>query len=138
MARKKVFISYDHSEDVHYKRLLDAWDANTNFEFEFDNHSPSVAIDSNEAAVIKAALTKKMKEAQYLLVIVGKKTYTSKWVNWEIERAKQSDIKLKLAAVKLDREYTSPSGLLGVGTSWAYSFTQDSIISALNKATHNY
>jgi len=138
VARKKIFISYDHSEDAHYKRLLDAWDTNTNFEFEFDNRSPSVAIDSNQASAIKAALTKKMKDAQYLLVIVGKKTYTSKWVNWEIERAKQSDIKLKLAAVKLDREYTSPSGLLGVGTSWAYSFTQDSIISALNKATHNY
>lgn len=138
MARKKVFISYDHSEDVHYRRLLDAWDANTNFEFEFDNRSPSVAIDSNQASAIKAALTKKMKDAQYLLVIVGKKTHTSKWVNWEIERAKQSDIKLKLAAVKPDREYTSPSGLLGVGTAWAYSFTQDSIISALSKATNNY
>ncbi len=138
MARKKVFISYDHSEDVHYKRLLDAWDENTHFEFEFDNRSPSVAIDSNQAAVIKAALAKKMKDAEYLLVIVGKKTHTSKWVNWEIGRAKQSDIKLKLAAVKLDREHTSPSGLLGVGTAWTYSFTQDGIISALNKATNNY
>src|SRR5438067_1895390 len=118
VARKKVFISYDHSEDVHYKRLLDAWDANTNFEFEFDNHSPRVAIDSTEAAVIKAALTRKMKEAEYLLVIVGKKTYTSKWVNWEIKQVKQSDTKLKLAAVKLDRGYISPSGLLGVGTAW--------------------
>ena len=67
MARKKVFISYDHSEDVHYKRLLEAWDANTNFEFEFDNRSPGVAIDSNQASVTKAALTKKMKEALYLL-----------------------------------------------------------------------
>src|SRR5258708_30746730 len=122
MTKKKVFISYDHSEDVHYKRLLEAWDANTNFEFEFDNRSPSVAIDSNNAGAVKAALTKKMKEAKYLLVIIGKKTYTSKWVDWEIERAKQSDIKLKLAAVKIDRAYTSPTGLLGVNTSWTYSF----------------
>jgi hypothetical protein len=26
MANHAVFISYDHSEDVHYKRLLEAWD----------------------------------------------------------------------------------------------------------------
>jgi hypothetical protein len=76
----KVFISYDHSEDVHYKRLLEAWDANSGFDFEFDNRSPSTAIDSVAAAVIKAVLTSKMKEATHLLVIVGAKTYMSKWV----------------------------------------------------------
>lgn len=138
MAKKKVFISYDHSEDAHYKYLLSAWDANSNFEFEFDNRSPSVAIDSTDAVVIKAALTRMMKEADYLLVIVGKKTYTSKWVTWEIDRAKQSDVKLKLAAVKIDRTYTTPPGLLGVGTSWAYSFLQSSVIDALNSAKNNY
>ena len=34
MARPKVFVSYDHSEDVHYKRLLQAWDANPDFDFD--------------------------------------------------------------------------------------------------------
>ena len=138
MAEKKVFISYDHSEDAHYKRLLEAWDANTNFKFEFDNRSPTVAINSNQAEIIKATLTRMMKEAEYLLVIVGSKTHTSKWVSWEIERAKQPDVKLRLAAVKIDRNYTTPSGLLGVGTSWTYSFLQDGIIAALNGATNSY
>jgi len=82
-----VFISYDHSEDAHYKRLLEAWNKNEKFKFEFDNRSPGVAIESKEGAVIKASLTKMMKKADYLLVIVGQKTHSSKWVNWEIERA---------------------------------------------------
>lgn len=138
MAKKKVFISYDHSEDANYKNMLAAWDANSNFEFEFDNRSPKTAIDSDDAPTIKTALTKMMKSAEYLLVIVGKKTSTSDWVTWEIERAKADDGKLKLAAVKIDREYTSPPGLLGVGTSWAYSFSQDGVIDALDKATNNY
>lgn len=138
MAKKKVFISYDHSEDAHYKRLLAAWDANTDFQFEFDDRSPSVAIDSTAAGPIKTALTKKMKEAEYLLVIVGKKTHTSTWVAWEIARAKEDDVKLKLAAVKIDREYTSPQGLLGISTSWVYSFTQENIIDALNGAKNRY
>jgi hypothetical protein len=138
MAGKKVFVSYDHSEDVHYKRLLQAWDANTSFDFEFDSRGPDVPIDSEDAGRIKASLTAKMKEADYLLVIVGKKTHTSKWVTWEIERAKQSDVKLRLAAVKIDRDNTNPSGLIGIGTSWVYSFTLDNIISALNGASNNY
>jgi hypothetical protein len=138
MAKKKVFVSYDHSEDAHYKYLLQAWDANPSFEFEFDNRSPNVAIDSVSASAIKSALTTKMKEADYLLVIVGAKTSTSKWVTWEIDRAKQYDVKLKLAAVKIKREYTTPGGLTGVGTSWAYSFTHDSVITALNAAKNTY
>lgn len=138
MAGKKVFVSYDHSEDAHYKRLLQAWDANTSFDFEFDSRGPDVPIDSEDAGRIKAALTAKMKEGDYLLVIVGKKTYTSKWVTWEIDRAKQSDVKLRLTAVKIDRDNITPSGLIGVGTSWAYSFTLESIVNALDGATNNY
>jgi hypothetical protein len=135
---KKVFISYDHSEDVHYRRLLQAWDANSNFAFEFDDRSPTVAIDSIDAAVVKAALTKKMIEADYLLVIVGEKTATSKWVTWEIDRAKKSDTKLCLVAVKISSQNVSPSGLLNTGTSWAQAFERDKILSALNQATNNY
>jgi len=107
MAKKKVFVSYDHSEDVHYKRLMQARDANPEFDFEFDSRGPDVAIDSDEASKVKAALTTKMKSAEYLLVIVGKKTYSSKWVTWEISRAKEDDIKLKLAAVKIANRLAS-------------------------------
>lgn len=53
---RKVFISYDHSEDVQYRRLLQAWDANSNFNFEFDDRSPTVAINSRDAPVIKRHL----------------------------------------------------------------------------------
>lgn len=46
MAAKKVFVSYDHSEDVRYKELLRAWDANTKFDFEFDLRSFHVPVNS--------------------------------------------------------------------------------------------
>ena len=36
MAKKKVCISFDYEHDRHYKSLLKAWDANTNFEFSFN------------------------------------------------------------------------------------------------------
>ncbi|WP_207434914.1 TIR domain-containing protein [Sabulibacter ruber] len=135
---KKVFISYDHSEDKIYKELLRAWDANSAFSFEFDQRSPNIAINSTDSARIKQSLTRMMMDAEYLFVIIGRKSWQSNWMNWEIERAKQSDIKLKLAAVKIDYYNTTPSGLLNTGTSFATSFTQDKIITALNNAKNNY
>lgn len=138
MAGKKVFVSYDHSEDLHYKDLLRAWDANASFDFEFDQRSPNVAIDSVDASRIKAALATKMKEADYLLVIVGKKSSTSKWMKWEIERAKELDTKLRLAAVKLESDNPVPTGLIGTGVSICTGFTMIGIISILNQAKNNY
>lgn len=138
MAKPKVFVSYDHSEDVHYKRLLQAWDANPDFDFEFDSRGPDVRIGSNEASVVKSALTKRMQTATHLLVLVGAKSYTSQWMAWEVDRAKQSDLKLRIAAVKLAKENITPMGLLNVGTAWATSFTRDRIVEALKDARANH
>ena len=137
-TKKKVFISYDHSEDVDYKNMLKAWDANSNFEFEFDQRSPDMAINSDNATKVKQALTAKMKEADYLLVIVGAKTSTSKWCTWEIDRAKMDDTKLKLAAVKLASTNATPPGLLNVGCAFTMSFTQEGVIKVLEEAKVGY
>jgi hypothetical protein len=138
MAKPKVFVSYDHSEDKHYKYLLQAWDANPDFDFEFDSRGPDVAINSNDAPAIKTALTKLMKESTHLLVLVGEKSYTSDWMTWEIQRAKESDTKLKIAAVKLAKDNVTPPGLLNIGTAWATSFTRDRIVQALKDAKVGY
>lgn len=138
MAKKKVFVSYDHSEDALYKNLLQAWDANPDFDFEFDSRGPRVAINSTDAAVVKARLTTLMKGATHLLVLVGANSHTSNWMTWEIDRAKATDVKLKLAAVKLAKANVTPPGLLNVGTSWATSFECDRIVEALNQAKIGY
>ncbi|CAD2250648.1 TIR domain-containing protein [Xanthomonas arboricola] len=138
MAKHKVFISYDHSEDAAYKRLLQAWSANDKFDFEFDSRGPNVAIDSTEASVIQASLTKMMKSATHILVIVGAKSHESDWITWEIDRAKQLDTKLKVAAIKLEKANKTPPGLLNIGTAWATSFTLERIVDALDEATNSY
>jgi hypothetical protein len=138
VAKTKVFVSYDHSEDAHYKRLLQAWDANPEFDFEFDSRGPNVAIDSNDAGTVRIALAKMMMSATHLLVLVGERSYSSKWMAWEIDRAKKSDIRLKLAGVKLAKSNATPPGLLNVGTSWASSFQRDRIVEALRVAKVAY
>jgi hypothetical protein len=138
IAKKKVFISFDFAIDLKYKNLLSAWAANDRFDFDIEVTSPSVAIDSTAAGTIKTALTKKLQDAEILLVIVGKETAKSPWITWEIDRAKMADIKLPLVGVKIDQSYTSPTGLLKAGTEWAMSFTRDSIVKALDSAKAAY
>lgn len=133
-GKKRVFISYQHKYDRQYRNLLCAWDANSSFDFEFERCSPNVAIDSDQAPQIKAALTRMMKKADCLLVIVGRHTHKSGWVRWEITRAKKSDVRLKLVVVKLNNSYVTPNGLLNSGAAFARSFSRDAILKALDEA----
>ncbi|WP_222433411.1 TIR domain-containing protein [Rummeliibacillus suwonensis] len=141
MAKKKVCISFDYENDKHYKNLLSAWDKNTDFEFSFNDLTPS-EINSDDYSRVKAVLTQKINSATYLLVIIGKHANDKhprsieigdkNWINWEINKGKE--LGKKLIAVKLDNSNESPSAILNSGASWAKSFTQESIINALNKA----
>lgn len=141
MAKKKVCVSFDYTNDNRYKNLLAAWDANSNFEFGFSDVTPS-EINTENYSRVKSVITQKISSCTYLLVIVGK--YANQkhsrsneigdrnWLNWEINKAK--DLGKKIVAVKIDKSFTPPDALLGANAEWAMSFTQDSIINALNKA----
>ncbi|SHN92626.1 hypothetical protein BHECKSOX_1151 [Bathymodiolus heckerae thiotrophic gill symbiont] len=129
---KKIFISYDYDNDKNYKNLLKAWDANGTFDFNFDDHSADISINSTDAAVIKRAISAKINNATYFLCIVGTKTHNSSWVKWEIEKA--VELNKKIVAVKTSSTNTTPNALLGVGAKWAMSFTESGIVSAINDA----
>lgn len=141
LAKKHVFVSFDYENDRNHKTLLNAWDANPNFDFGFADATPN-EINSSNVGTVKAALTRRINEATYTLVIIGKEANKlhkdnkligyRNWINFEIHQSKLN--KNKLVAVKLDKNYDSPEELLGAGASWAMSFSQDSIIKALNEA----
>ena len=136
--KKQVCVSFDYTNDKQYYYMLKAWDANDNFDFSFGDCTPS-EIQSDSVSRIKAVLTQKSDAASCLLVIVGKEAnkahpdseeigYTN-WQNYEIAKAKE--LKKKLVAVKISKDYESPSELLNSGASWAMSFTEDAIVKAL-------
>ena len=127
---KKIFISYDYDNDKHYKNLLKAWDANGAFDFNFNDQSADVSINSTNAAVIKRAISAKISNAIYFLCIVGEKTYNSSWVKWEIDKA--VELNRRIVAVKTKSTNTTPNELLGVGATWAMSFSEDGITNAVN------
>ncbi len=130
MATDKIFISYDYDNDKHYKNLLVAWDKNDLFDFKFYDSSVDVSVNSQDAAYIKRVIKGKIEDSDALLVIVGKETYKSDWVEWEIEKAYELD--KNLIAVKTDNSNTSPNAIFGKGASWAKSFTFESIKNAVN------
>mgnify|MGYP005828218283 CR=1 FL=1 len=131
MAKTKIFISYDYDNDRHYKNMLLAWDKNDDFVFAFSDQSADVSIQSSNADAIKRAISAKINSATHLLCLVGAKTLNSKWVAWEIDKAKE--LKKKLVAVKITSGNATPSGLLNAGASWAMSFSLDSIKKAIGQ-----
>lgn len=137
----KVFVSFDFEHDRRYKYLLEAWNNNPRFQFIFEDGTPR-EINSMNVGRVKAALTSKVKDATHVLVIVGEHSNDphpdrnvighKNWINFEIHQAKEHG--KRIAAIKLSRSNESPDELLGVSASWAYSFTQDNIMAALNAA----
>ncbi len=91
-----------------------------------------MSINSDDAVAIKRAISAKINNATYFLCIIGKKTYKSSWVKWEINKA--VELKKKLVAVKTESSNTSPDEMLGVGASWAMSFAFDAIKKAIENA----
>ena len=141
MSKKKIFISFDYEKDRHNKFLLNAWNKNGEFEFEFEDKSTK-EINSWNIPTIKSVLSRKINEADYTLVLIGEDANKihkdsnligyRNWQNYEV--AKSKELGKKLIAVKLDRAYESPSELIGAGASWANSFTEDAIMKALREA----
>ena len=139
MARKKVFVSFDYDRDKYYKYLMNAWDANDNFDFTFNDQSPD-EIQSDDISVVKACLSKKIYAATYTIVLAGrdadkqhpdyKKIGFKNWQNFEVARSVSNGNHLVI--VKLPEYSGAPEEVYGHGAAWVNSFTQQGIIDALN------
>lgn len=128
---RKIFISYDYSNDREYKNLLVAWDKNKRFDFDFNDTSTDISIDSNDHSVIKRVISSKIKQSDIFLCLIGKYTNKSQWVKWEIEKA--LELKKKIVAVKIEKGFESPNEIKDNNAEWAMSFNFDSIKEAIEK-----
>jgi hypothetical protein len=129
MAKNKVFIGYDYDNDKAVKDRLLGWDTNRELDFVSYDRSFDVAVDSEEAVAIKQDLAARIGDASYFLCIVGKETYRSAWMAWEIRKA--VELKKNLVASKIDSTNNSPTELQRAGASWSTMFNFDSIKKAM-------
>jgi hypothetical protein len=130
MAKNKVFVGYDYDVDEAAKDRLLGWDVDKEFDFSSYDRSFDVAIDGEKAAAIKQELAARIGDSSHFLCIVGKETYRSAWMAWEIRKA--VELKKKLVAAKTDSTNNSPAALQGVGASWSTLFDFESIKKAMN------
>lgn len=138
---KKIFISFDYENDRHYRYLLSALNQNSRFELIFDDYSAQ-EINSSTISVVKAGLTRKIRQADYTLVVIGKEANAyhrdrdligyRNWIDFEIAQSKLANN--KLIAVKISSAFESPEQILGSSAKWAMSFTVDAITKAIDEA----
>lgn len=136
-----VFVSFDFDNDRRYKYLLEAWNKNPRFTFTFKDGTPN-EIQTWDIGRIKAGLTRKINEATHTLIIVGAEANKlhrdhaligyRNWINFEIAKSKENGN--RLVGVKLEPHYESPEELRNSGANWAYAFTEQSILKALQNA----
>jgi len=141
MGKKQVFVSFDYDNDRNYKFLLQAWDANPDFNFVFEDKTPS-EINTNDIGRIKAGLTTEINQATYTLFIVGK--YANQqhkdhraigfinWMNFEAYQSIQN--RNYLAVVKLADSYSIPNEL-PKKYSWITGFSENNVINVLNHSS---
>ncbi len=136
----KVFISFDYTDDKHYRYLLDAISKNNKFNLNFIDYT-SKEVNSDSIPVVKSVLTRKINEATHTLVLIGKNANTqhkdynkigyTNWINFEIAKSKEANN--KIIAVKLDSTHVSPSEILSSKAEWVMSFDPEKIAKALSK-----
>lgn len=144
MAKKNVYVCFDYELDKRYKFLMEAWNANSDFEFTFNDHSPR-EIQSDDISVIKACLTKKIKEAKYTIVLAGRDANKrhldshmigyKNWQNFEVARSVENGN--VLVVVKLPDYSEAPEECYNKGAVWVGAFNQEDIIKGLNDAAKN-
>lgn len=139
----KIFVSFDFENDRQYKYILNSWNANPHIKFDFDDGSTR-EINSWNISRVKASITNKIRQADCLLVIVGRYADSfhkdknlighKNWQHFEISKAIEAG-KI-IVAVKLDKSNPTPPVLYSNGVSWAMSFSLESIKTAIQKVQY--
>lgn len=128
-GEKKIFVSYYYDKDKTLKRLLNAWSRNDKFNIDFIDTSADVSLDTKTERELSEELSKRIKNSDIVLVLIGNKTHSRKWVKYEIKEAIR--LHKPIVAVKQNRNHISPSELKGVGVNWVYGFRARKVSAAI-------
>jgi len=101
--KNKTYIIFDADSDIKYYRLMTAWNAKENIDFNFhDAHDLNNLWKNSSEETIKRKLRERMKNSKQAIVLVGDSTKDLyKYVRWEIEIAINMDI--PIIAVNLNK-----------------------------------
>lgn len=105
--RNKTYVAFDGDNDMWAYRLMTAWKANENIDFNFYNaHDLNSARDSSSEESIKAQLRIRMANSKQMILLVGEKTrHLRKFVEWEIKQARKQDMPIIVVNLNKKRDY---------------------------------
>jgi hypothetical protein len=100
MGLSRAFVGFS-STDIHNYRLMQAWKANSNIDFNFADCQLNTALNSNNEAYIKRKCRDRINMAGKYVMLIGKDTKSKhKYVRWEAEVAIEKGC--TIIAVNLD------------------------------------
>jgi hypothetical protein len=130
---KQVYLSFDHENDGYYREVLDTWSKIPGFaQLWVNDQPPAVPVDSAEAEPVKQELAKRIGAASGLLCVIGAKSSTNGWMEWEIKKA--DELGKRIIAVRTSRDCRVPGLLSDLGATCAMSFTFEGIRRAIDEA----
>lgn len=137
-VKPKVFVSFDYENDRRYKLLLEAWSANSRFQFVFQDKTPT-EIMTDSVARVKGVLSTKVQDATHVLVLCGKyvnqrhrdaaEIGCTNWINFECQQAIKYN--KKIVAVSLQQPAYLPNTVPKARAIGVSSFNERDIIAAL-------
>jgi len=104
--RRNVFLSFA-SEDLQSVNLLRGQAKNDASDLAFNDWSLHQPFNSKQASYIRKGIRERIRQSSVTVVFVADKTYSSKWVNWEIRES----IKLGKAITAVHSGSAPPSRL---------------------------
>jgi len=115
--RNKTYVAFDGDTDMSSYRLMTAWNANENIEFNFYNaHDLNSAQDTSIEESIKAQLRIRMANAKQMILLVGENTKNlRKFIPWEIELARKQNIPIIVVNLNGSRKYDSVRSPSAIG-----------------------
>ncbi len=118
MGLPRTFVGFS-STDIHYYRLMQAWKANQNIDFNFADCQLATEINSENESYIKSKCRQRINMAGTFAVLIGKDTRTKhKYVRWEMEVAVEKNC--RIIGINLDGnrrvvENTCPPTIRDIG-----------------------
>ena len=90
----KLFISHRQEYDNLLQNLKNLLNERGYFSAEYYQIEKDCPINSEIAAVIKANITKRLKESDVVLAIAGVSASYSEWMQWEMDKALELGLKI--------------------------------------------
>ena len=122
--RNKTFVSFA-SEDIHCYRLMTAWKANENIDFNFyDAHGFYTALDTSQPETIRRRIRERLANTKQVILLVGDKTRAkaadaNSFIYYEMYVIKQLDLPIVIVNLNKSRMAESariPAQILDVYT----------------------